>query len=320
MDKSSDFPQQWTFADIPDQSGRTAVVTGASSGLGLVVTEQLASHGAHVVMAVRDLTKGERVRAELLGRHPTASLELRLLDLADLDSVNRFADELGSQLQSLDLLVNNAGMGGGPRRLSPQNYELTWATDFLGPFALTGRLLPMLEGGHDPRIVTVGSNFYKRMKVTLPLDDPRAEKSYSGAKAYVAAKTADLVFAVELERRLRARGSSVRSLAAHPGVANTPMQQSASSMPERVLAKLLSIALGRSPEAGALPLLYGAVGRDAPAGRFLGPGLSKRDERVYADEVVAPANDPALARRLWSVGEQLTGVSYLNQTESSPPD
>lgn len=320
MDKSSAFPKQWTVADIPDQSGRTAVVTGASSGLGLVVAEQLSAHGAHVVMAVRDLAKGERVRAELLTTHPTASLELRHLDLADLDSVNRFADELGAQVQRLDLLVNNAGMGGGPRRLSPQNYELTWATDFLGPFALTGRLLPMLEGGHEPRIVTVGSNFYKRMKVVLPLDDPRAEKSYSGAKAYVAAKTADLIFAVELERRLRAHGSSVRSLAAHPGVANTPMQQSASSTPERVLAKLLNIALGRTPQAGALPLLYATVAADAPAGRFLGPALNKRDERVYADEVVAPANDHALADRLWSVGEQLTGVSYLNQTEPSPPD
>jgi NAD(P)-dependent dehydrogenase (short-subunit alcohol dehydrogenase family) len=222
MDKSSAFPKRWTFADIPDQSGRSAVVTGASSGLGLVVAEELASHGAHVVMAVRDLAKGERVRAELVGRHPTAALQLRHLDLADLDSVNRFADELGSQFQSLDLLVNNAGMGGGPRRLSPQNYELTWATDFLGPFALTGRLLPVLETGHEPRIVTVASNFYKRMKVTLPLDDPRAERSFSSAKAYIAAKTADLVFAVELERRLRAHGSSLRSLAAHPGVAKRP--------------------------------------------------------------------------------------------------
>jgi NAD(P)-dependent dehydrogenase (short-subunit alcohol dehydrogenase family) len=320
MDKSSAFPREWTFADIPDQSGRIAVVTGASSGLGLVVAEQLCAHGADVVMAVRDLAKGERVRAEILGRHPTAALQLRRLDLADLDSVNRFADELGSQFQSLDLLVNNAGIGGGPRRLSPQGYELTWATDFLGPFAMTGRLLPTLEGAREPRVVTVSSNLYKRMKVTLPLDDPSAEKSYSGAKAYVAAKTADLVFAVELDRRLRAHGSSVRSLAAHPGVANTPMQKSASSTPERVVAKLLSVALGRSPEAGALPLLYAAVAPDAPAGRFLGPALSKRDERVYADEVVAPANDHALARRLWSTGEQLTGVSYLNQTEPIPTD
>jgi NAD(P)-dependent dehydrogenase (short-subunit alcohol dehydrogenase family) len=158
------------------------------------------------------------------------------------------------------------------------------------------------------------------MKVTLPLDDPRAERSFSSAKAYIAAKTADLVFAVELERRLRAHGSSVRSLAAHPGVANTPMQKSATSAPQRILAKLLSITLGRTPQVGALPLLYAAVAADAPAGRFLGPALGKRDERVYAAEVVAPANDAALARRLWSVGEELTGVSYLNQTEPSPPD
>jgi len=147
---------------------------------------------------------------------------------------------------------------------------LTWATDFLGPFALTAGYSDV---GRWPR----AADRYGRFELLqaneghTALDDPRAEKSYSGAKAYIAAKTADLVFAVELERRLRAQGSSVRSLAAHPGVANTPMQQSASSMPERILAKVLSIALGRTPQAGALPMLYAAVAGDAPAGRFLGP-------------------------------------------------
>ena len=296
---------------MPDQSGRNAVVTGASSGLGRVVAEQLAAHGAHVVMAVRDVAKGERVRAELLSQHPDAKLEVRLLDLADLESVTRFANDLSTKIQTLDLLVNNAGIAGGPRRLSPQGYELTWATDFLGPFALTGRVLPLMEGTRETRIVTVGSNLYKRIKVTPPLADPGAEGSLSAGKAYVAAKTADLLFALELERRLRAHDSNVRSLSAHPGVAKTSLQRSTSTR-DRAVAKLINIALGRTAEVGALPLLFAASAPDAPADRFLGPALGKRDERVHADEVAAPANDTALASRLWDVAENLTGVSYLN--------
>jgi NAD(P)-dependent dehydrogenase (short-subunit alcohol dehydrogenase family) len=310
MDKSSAFPKQWSAADIPDQSGRTAIVTGASSGLGLVSAEQLAAHGARVVMAVRNVTKGERVRAEIASLHPDARLEVRHLDVADLDSVARFAEQMAAETDQVDLLVNNAGIGGGPRRLSPQGYELTWATDFLGPFALTGRLLPLLEGANDARIVTVGSNLYKRISVNLPLDDPAAERSYSGFKAYVAAKLADLLFAVELERRLRANGSRVRSLAAHPGVANTPMQKSASSIPERVAARALSVVLGRSPETAAIPLLFAATAPDAPADKFVGPAFGKRDRRVHADPVVAPANDRELASRLWATAEALTGMAW----------
>jgi NAD(P)-dependent dehydrogenase (short-subunit alcohol dehydrogenase family) len=319
MDKSSVFSRHWSPADMPDQAGKTAIVTGASSGLGLVVAEQLAAHGARVVMAVRDPAKGERVRAEIVSAHPAARLEVEHVDLADLHSVARFAQRLSADMDHVDLLINNAGIGGGPRRLSPQGFELTWATDFLGPFALTGRLLPLLERASNARIVTVGSNLYKRISVELPLNDPAAAHSYSAPKAYVAAKLADLLFAVELERRLSANNSGVRSLAAHPDVANTPMQKSASSLPERIAARALSLTLGRSPEVAAIPLLFAATAPEAPAGKFLGPGFGKRDRRVHADAVVAPADDRELARRLWVSGETLTDVTFPLVAVSATP-
>ncbi len=294
---------------MPDQSGRTAVVTGATSGLGLVVARELATKGAHVIMAVRDLAKAERVRNDLLRSGGVAgSFEPREVDLLDLDSVQRFATGMRAS-PSVDLLVNNAGVGGGARTLGPQGYERTWATNFLGPFALTGLLLGQLGRGTPARVVHVGSNAYNRIKVELPLDDPAAEKAWSPGRAYVASKLANLMFGAELQRRLQATGSPVHSLLAHPGVANTPMQQSAESRSERALARLLNLTLGRSADAGAIPLLYAATAPAAPTGVFLGPSLLKRDLRVHAQPLRPPANDVLLAQHLWATAERLTGVT-----------
>lgn len=301
---------------MPDQHGRTAVVTGATSGLGLVVGRELATRGAHVIMAVRDLAKAERVRADLLrGGHITGALEPRELDLLDLDSVKRFADGLHGR-PAVDLLVNNAGVGGGARMLSPQGYERTWATNFLGPFALTGLLLEQLGRGTDPRVVHVASNAYKRVKVELPLH-PAAESTWSPGRAYVASKLANLIFGNELQRRLHAAGSPVRSLLAHPGVANTPMQQSAERRSERALARLLNLVLGRSADAGAIPLLYAATAPAAPTGAFLGPSLRKNDLLVHAQPLLPPADDVLLAQHLWTTAEQLTDVT-INLPATEP--
>lgn len=300
-------PYAWTPSDMPDQQGRVAVVTGASSGLGAVVARALASRGATVVMGVRDRGKAERVLATF-GPEAAARVAVYALELDDLDSVARFADAVRADHSSLHLLLNNAGTVKPAARLSAQGFQSTFATNYLGHFALTGLLLDRLNQAEQPRVVSVGSMLYRRLKITLPLDDLAAD--VPAGRAYVASKLAALLFADELERRLRVIGSPVRSLAAHPGVADTPMQQQTGNVAERLINGALHLALGRSAEAGALPLLFAATAPAAPTGVLLGPSLRKRDLRIHADALVAPATDRALAARLWSVSERATGVSF----------
>lgn len=285
------------------------MVTGASSGLGVVVARELAAHGARVIMAVRDIEKGRRVR-DVISDSTGGDLEVRQLDLADLDSVRRFATTLRDQGSPLDLLVNNAGIGGGPRTLTSQGYERTFATNFLGPFALTAQLFELLSAGRDPRVVTVTSNLYKRVKVSLPLDDPSSAQSYSSGKAYVASKLADLIFALELDRRSRAVDSPVRSLAAHPGVVDTPLQRGGGSPLERTASLAFRLAFGRPVGAGALPMLFAATAEHAQTGKLLGPSLKKGDLRIHAEAIQTPANDQALALRLWQTAETLTKTPF----------
>ena len=291
----------WTYDDIPDLTGRTAVVTGASSGLGLVTARELAAHGADVIMAVRNVPKA----AALAG-----GMEVRVLDVADLDSVRAFADRLHADGRGVDLLVNNAGIANVPRRLSPQGVESQFATNFLGHFALTGLLLDLLRP--DARVVAVGSNLYRYARVDLPFDDLAAERYYSPGRAYVASKLANLLFGAELERRLRRAGLPVRSFVAHPGVASTPMQDSAQGLAQRALMVVVRAALARSAEQAAIPLLFAATSPAAETGVFLGPSIRKWDTRVYFDELVPPADDQALATRLWDLAQARSGVQYLS--------
>jgi NAD(P)-dependent dehydrogenase (short-subunit alcohol dehydrogenase family) len=302
-------PVSWQAGLVPDQRGRVAVVTGASSGLGAVLAETLAQAGATVVLGVRDPAKGERVR-DGFGAGAAARVEVRRLELADLDSVARFAAEVTQAHPSVDLLVANAGAARTAQQRSQQGFDAVFATNHLGHFALTGRLLPVLVAAPAARVVSVGSNLYRRVRVTLPLDDLSAD--VPAARSYVASKLAVLLFATELDRRLRAAGSSVRSFAAHPGVADTPMQQQARGRAERTVARLMTQAIGRSARAGAIPLLYAATAPDAPTGVFLGPSLRKHDLRVHAALLVPPADDRALAGRLWAASEAATGVRFLS--------
>lgn len=207
-------PWSWTPAKMPDQGGRTVVVTGASSGLGAVATAHLAAAGAHVVMGVRDTAKGERVSADL-GREVAGRVEVRHLELGDLDSVARFAAGVAADHRALDLLMCVAGIGKSPTPRSAQGFQAVFATNHLAHFALTGHLLGALSAGREARVVSVGSNAYRRIRAEMPLDDLGA--SAPAAKEYVASKVAVLMFADELERRLRAAASPVRSLVAHPG-------------------------------------------------------------------------------------------------------
>ncbi len=299
-------PLHWTFDDMPDQTGRTVLITGATSGLGLVSATELAARGADVIMAVRDADKADRVRADLPGR-----FEVRPIDLSDLDSVRRFSDRMHADDRQIDVLLNNAGAGAQQRSLTPQGYERVFATNHLGPFALTGLLLDLFRDDQDPRVVTVGSNLYRRGRPRTDFDDLSAERSFSPGAAYITSKTADVIFAVELDRRLRHAGSPVRSFAAHPGMASTPMHDSAKGVLQRTLLALGKALMSRPMEQGALPLAFAATSPDAPTGYFLGFSARRGDARIHADELVGPAADLALAGHLWALSERATGVRYL---------
>ncbi|WP_100444755.1 oxidoreductase [Glycomyces xiaoerkulensis] len=299
---------QWTAADIPDQSGRVVIVTGANSGLGLVSARELASKGARVVMAVRDEAKG-RAAAEAIGASaPGADLEVRRLDLADLDSVRAFADRILADGLDPDVLINNAGVMGPPRTLSAQGHELQFAANHLGHFALTGLLLEALEGGREPRVVTVSSNYHHRGRIHF--DDLTGEHGYGPLKYYAQSKFANIVFGLELDRRLRRAESPVRSLMAHPGVASTSLTKSFPLL-LKPIAKFVVSTRAQSADLGALPQLHAATAPEARSGEYFGPD-GKQEINGYPMLVPtkSEANDPELAARLWSVSEELTGVSY----------
>lgn len=290
----------WTTDDIPDQSGRTAIVTGANSGLGFATARQLARHGAHVVLAVRDEAKG-RGAAEAIG----GSVEVRRVDLADLDSVRAFA---GGYDGGLDLLVDNAGIMCPPRRLSPQEHESQFAANHLGHFALTGLLLDRLAEGADPRVVVVSSLAHGRGRIRF--EDLTGAEGYGPFKFYAQSKLANMLFALELDRRLRAAGSPVRSLVAHPGLASTDLVKSY-PQPLPAVARMVMPLICQSAELGALPQLYAATDPKAEGGQYIGP--DGRKQRKGYPAVVRPARsgrDLEAARRLWELSEELTGVTY----------
>lgn len=308
-------PETWTFDDMSDQTGRVAVVTGASSGLGRVAAQQLAAHGATVLMAVRDVAKGERVRAELSRAELPGSLEVHHLDLADLDSVRRFADALHRAGRPIDLLLNNAGIYPTRHELSPQGHESTFATNHLGHFALTGLLLDLFRPEGGPRVVSVGSELYRSVRAGLEADDVAAPRSFSAGPAYARSKLANTLFAGELDRRLRASGSPVRSFLAHPGLASTPMNATSESRGRRAFLAFAKAVAGRTPEQGTVPLLFAATSPRAATGVLLGPSVRKWDNRVHFSPVAPVGADPVAAARLWTVSQELTGVTYLDPAE-----
>ncbi|MBO4205885.1 SDR family NAD(P)-dependent oxidoreductase [Micromonospora echinofusca] len=295
----------WTIADLPDQTGRTTVVTGASSGLGVAITRHLAGRGGRVIMAVRDTRKGDRVRRELRADNATADLDVRHLDLLDLDTVHRFVDGLRADRVPVDALVNNGGIGSVPRRLSPQGAESQLATNHLGHFTLTVLLLDHLSRGRNPVVVTVASGLYRLGR--LDLADLAAERRYSPGGAYATSKLANVLFALELDRRLRAAGSPVRSLLAHPGMARTDLDRNSPPL-TRAVGTVLGLLLRRPIDDAVTPILYAATETTAPTNRHIGPGRPWRPARPTFETLSGPATDPDLAVRLWSRSAQLTGV------------
>ena len=300
---------KWTAERIPDESGRTAVVTGANSGLGLVTARELARAGAEVVLACRNLEKGEVARRQCEGQAPGANLELEELDLGSLESVGEFAERYRSKHDGLDLLINNAGVMATPRRSTADGFELQFGTNHLGHFALTGLLIGEMEGREDARVVTLSSGAHRIGRIAF--DNLGGERRYFRWRAYGQSKLANLLFALELDRRLRAAGSTVKSLAAHPGYAATNLQFAGPPGVDAAVMKLSNRVIAQSDEMGALPTLYAATEPGLQGGTFCGPDgfLEQRGH----PKPVAPskaARDKELARRLWEVSEEMTGVRF----------
>jgi NAD(P)-dependent dehydrogenase (short-subunit alcohol dehydrogenase family) len=297
----------WDVQDIPDQSGRTAVVTGANSGLGLVTARELARAGASVVMACRNLEKGHAAVDEVRAAAPDAQVQLDELDLASLASVRAFADRFKAPHDGLDLLINNAGVMGSPRRRTADGFELQFGTNHLGHFALTSALLETMEGREDARVVTLSSTAHKMGRINF--DNLNGDRHYFRWNAYGQSKLANLLFALELDRRLRAVGSTVKSLAAHPGYAATNLQRSGPPMFDRLVMVASNALIAQSDEMGALPILYAATQPGLEGGTYIGPdGFQEQRGHPKIVKPSARAGDPDTARRLWEVSERMTAV------------
>jgi NAD(P)-dependent dehydrogenase (short-subunit alcohol dehydrogenase family) len=306
----------WTASDIPDQSGRTVLVTGGNSGLGYQTVLQLARKGGHVLLGARDRARAQAALDQLKTEAPGSHIELAQFDLADLTSVERFSAEFLASRQDLDVLVNNAGVMAIPRReTTAQGYERQFGTNHLGHFALTGRLLPALIKRPGSRVVTVSSNQHKRTK-GINFDDLQGEHNYQPWPAYAKSKLANAMFVLELDRRLRAAGLDVISVGAHPGFASTNLQISGprsggTSLGARIQGFGTRL-LGQPASDGALPQLYAATAEGVHGGEYFGPdGLAEmRGHHPRLVQFSAAAHDEAAAARLWAVSEELTGVTF----------
>ena len=301
--------RKWTAEEIPDQQGRTAIVTGANSGLGRIVARELARHGARVIVASRDNAKGAEAAGAITTAFPSSTVEAERLDLADLSSVRAFADRIRAGHDHIDLLINNAGVMAAPYQRTADGFELQFGTNHLGHFALTGLLLPLLNNRPDARVVTVSSNNHKAGQMRF--DDLQGEHRYSRWGAYAQSKLANLLFAFELDRRLKSAGWQLISLAAHPGYSATNLQLSGPPAHERVLLRIGNRLLAQSAEMGALPILYAATAPGVLGGSYVGPdGPGETRGHPVLVQATKRANDEDDARLLWDISERLTGVTY----------
>jgi len=286
----------WTAKDLPDLTGRTFIVTGANSGLGEATTRALAEHGARVIMACRNARKAEAVARDIPG-----DVAVRPLDLADLSSVRAFANVTGE----FDVLVNNAGIMAVPKARTVDGFESQFGTNFLGHFALTGLLLPKLSS----RVVTLASEAHRFGRIDL--DDLNwHRRRYRRWAAYGQSKLANLMFAYELDRRLRAKRSPVLSVAAHPGYAATDLQSHTESLLDRVMA-IGNRLIAQNATMGALPTLYAATMPEVKGGEFYGPdGLGQMRGHPRKTGSTRASRDAAVSAKLWRKAEELTGVTF----------
>ncbi|WP_240421179.1 oxidoreductase [Paenibacillus periandrae] len=301
----------WTTDQMPNQEGKRVVITGASSGIGYETARAFAAKGAEVVFAIRNLEKGEEVARKLKKEYPGAVLKLMKLDLSNLASVRNFAHEYQQTFDSLTLLINNAGVMTPPYQKTKDGFELQFGSNHLGHFALTGLLLPTMSNIQSSRVVTLSSTAINGAKINFENLD--GSKGYNRVKFYGQSKLANLLFAQELNVRLKASGSKTISLGSHPGRANTNLF-SLGSDKTGPLMKLVKILLGtQSAEMGALPTLYAATYPKLTGSEYIGPdgeGGIKGYPKI--DTSVMKKYDPQITKQLWDVSESLTGISYLS--------
>ncbi len=305
--------RKWTEQQVPDVTGKKALVTGANSGLGFETARVLAARGAHVLLGCRNRDKADTAMEAIRAHAPGASLELVQMDLSSLESVRQAAEQVRAHHDHLDLLINNAGVMWLPPMRTEDGFEMHFGTNHLGHFALTGPLLPLLRDTPGARIVTLSSIGHRMGRIHF--DGLNLEHGYGKQKAYSQSKLANLLFAHELQRRLQAAGAQAISVAAHPGIAGTnlatpALEKTGPQWLARLTARLAPV-LARPPVQGALPTLYAATAPVVNGGDYMGPdGPWEITGYPAKGRSSKHALDPHLARRLWSVSEELTGVAY----------
>lgn len=298
---------KWSTTDIPDQTGRVAIVTGANTGLGIETAKALAAHGAHVVLAVRNAEKGKAAADAITAAHSNADVTLQSLDLSSLESVRRASDELKARYDKIDLLINNAGVMWTEKSSTADGFELQFGTNHLGHYAFTGLLLERLLPVEGSRVVTV-SSIGHRIRAAIHFDDLQWERDYDRVAAYGQSKLANLLFTYELQRRLA--GTNTVALAAHPGGSNTELARN-SPLWVRAVFDVVAPLLVQGADMGALPTLRAATDPAALGGQYYGPDgfMEQRgNPRVVASSEQSYNLD--LQRRLWSVSEELTDVVF----------
>lgn len=289
-------------------AGKTAIITGANSGLGLETAKVFASQGAQVILAVRDIDKGQTAREEIEKETPAAEIEVMKLDLADLDSVRTFSEQAISRLGPLNLLVNNAGVMVPPFSTTKDGIELQFGSNHLGHFALTGLLLPLLLEAPDSRIVTLSSLAHRG--AAIGFDNLDGSRGYKGMKFYGQSKLANLMFALELDQRLKQHGLSTISIACHPGISATNLFKFGKRDAPRIFRGLMNRYF--QPAAmGALPTIYAATEPGLKGGEYIGPdGKGQRRGYPVIEKPDPAVNDESVRKQLWDVSEKLTGVIY----------
>ena len=299
---------KWTTADIPDQSGRVAIITGANTGLGLETAKALADKGAHVVLAVRNLEKGNQAVSQITAKSPNAVVALQQLDLTSLQAIREAAEEIKASHQRIDLLINNAGVMWNPKDTTKDGFELQFGTNHLGHFAFTGLLLDRLLPVEGSRVVTISSQGHRTGRIDF--DDLQSERKYTRHGAYGRSKLANLLFTYELQRRLKLKGAPTVALAAHPGGSNTELTRYIPGLIKQPVEFVWGL-MAQSAEMGALPTLRAATDPAAQGGQYYGPdGFGEQRGYPKVVESSKRSHDEDVQRRLWTVSEELTGVTY----------
>ncbi len=302
--------QKWAAADVPDQSGRVAIVTGSNTGIGYSAAAVLAEKGAHVVLAVRNVDKGNDAKARITAATPNAVVTVQQLDLTSLDNIRTAADALRTAHPRIDLLINNAGVMYTDKASTKDGFELQFGTNHLGHFALTGRLLENMLAVDGSRVVTV-SSYGHRIRARIHFDDLQLDRNYDRVVAYGQSKLANLMFTYELARRLKAKGAPTIATAAHPGSADTDLLRNMPGGIRQVSQFFWSTFIAQSADMGALPTLRAATAPGARNAEYYGPGgLGEQRGSPKVVKSSAQSHDEDVQRRLWSVSEELTGVTY----------